>query len=60
MNPLIPKHLQGEARREWNRMSKQLFELDLLTQVDRAALAESASSLECEGELGTMLRELGW
>ena len=37
--PPCPKHLQGEARREWNRMSKQLFELDLLTVVDRAALA---------------------
>lgn len=37
--PPCPKHLQGEARKEWNRMSKQLFELGLLTGVDRAALA---------------------
>jgi len=37
--PPCPKHLQGEARKEWNRMAKQLFELGLLTQVDRAALA---------------------
>lgn len=37
--PSCPKHLQGEARREWNRMSKQLYELGLLTEVDRAALA---------------------
>lgn len=37
--PSCPKHLVGEARREWNRMAKQLFDLGLLTEVDRAALA---------------------
>lgn len=37
--PPCPRHLQGEARKEWNRMSKQLFALGLLTQIDRAALA---------------------
>lgn len=37
--PSCPKHLTGEARREWNRMAKQLFDLGLLTEVDRAALA---------------------
>lgn len=37
--PSCPRHLSGEARREWNRMAKQLFDLGLLTEVDRAALA---------------------
>lgn len=37
--PSCPKHLVGEARREWTRMSKQLFDLGLLTEIDRAALA---------------------
>lgn len=37
--PSCPKHLTGEAKKEWNRMSKQLYELGLLTEVDRAALA---------------------
>ena len=37
--PPRPKHLEGEARREWNRISKQLLELGLLAKVDRAALA---------------------
>jgi len=37
--PPCPAHIRGEARKEWNRMSKQLFELGLLTGVDRAALA---------------------
>ncbi|MBX3014843.1 MAG: phage terminase small subunit P27 family [Caldilineaceae bacterium] len=37
--PPCPKHIQGEARREWNRITKQLSELGLLTEIDRAALA---------------------
>ncbi|MEZ4714288.1 MAG: phage terminase small subunit P27 family [Caldilineaceae bacterium] len=37
--PSAPKHLTGEAKREWTRMSKRLYELGLLTEVDRAALA---------------------
>jgi len=37
--PSAPRHLTGEAKREWNRVSKQLFDLGLLTEVDRAALA---------------------
>jgi len=37
--PSCPKHLVGEARKEWRRMSKQLVELGLLSKIDRAALA---------------------
>lgn len=37
--PTCPRHIQGEARREWNRITKQLMTLGLLTEVDRAALA---------------------
>ncbi|MCE7982531.1 MAG: phage terminase small subunit P27 family [Caldilinea sp. CFX5] len=37
--PSCPKHLTGEAKKEWNRTSKLLFELGLLTELDRAALA---------------------
>lgn len=37
--PPCPKHLQGEARREWNRITKQLLAMGVLTEVDRAALA---------------------
>lgn len=37
--PPCPQHIQGEARKEWNRITKQLMALGLLTEVDRAALA---------------------
>jgi P27 family predicted phage terminase small subunit len=37
--PQCPKHLDKEARKEWRRMSRLLFELGLLTEIDRAALA---------------------
>jgi len=37
--PPCPKHLTGEARKEWRRVSRELLEKDLLQVVDRAALA---------------------
>lgn len=37
--PECPKHLTGEARIEWNRVTKELHELGILTGIDRAALA---------------------
>lgn len=54
--PSCPKHLVGEARKEWDRMSKQLFELGLLTEVDRAALAGYCQAwarwVQAEEEMG--------
>lgn len=37
--PTCPNHVRGNARREWNRMSKILFRLGLLTEIDRTQLA---------------------
>ena len=37
--PKCPTHLKGEARKEWKRVSQELFEAGLLANVDRAALA---------------------
>lgn len=45
--PSCPAHLSTSARTEWNRIAKELYILDLLTQVDRAALA---AYCECYGE----------
>jgi P27 family predicted phage terminase small subunit len=37
--PYCPKHLSQEAKDEWHRVSRELYEAGLLTKVDRAALA---------------------
>lgn len=37
--PECPDHLQGEARKEWNRITTELYTLGILTNIDRAALA---------------------
>jgi P27 family predicted phage terminase small subunit len=37
--PSCPKHLKGEARREWTRQVKHLYALGCLAAQDRAALA---------------------
>lgn len=37
--PRAPTHLDDEAKKEWRRMSDKLFDLGLLTEIDKAALA---------------------
>lgn len=37
-SPKCPKHLKGEARREWNRIVPELMRLRVLATIDAAAL----------------------
>lgn len=37
--PSCPNHLTGVAKQEWNRVTKELAKLGLITNIDRAALA---------------------
>ena len=37
--PECPDHIKGEARKEWYRICAELKKLDLITKIDRAALA---------------------
>lgn len=37
--PACPKWLEGEAKKEWRRLAKQMEAIGILTEVDRAAFA---------------------
>lgn len=37
--PQCPRHLSDEAKKEWHRIVKDLFEAGLFTKIDRPALA---------------------
>ena len=37
--PQCPRHLHGEARKEWQRLAPQLFAAGLLTELDATALS---------------------
>jgi P27 family predicted phage terminase small subunit len=59
--PECPSHLKGVARIEWNRITKELFWMNIISRVDRAALAicctswadyvKACNKLEKEGEV---------
>lgn len=64
--PYCPRHIQGEARKEWRRVSRELSECGLLTMIDRAALATYCQAwgrwVEAEDELrknGVLLKSPG-
>ena len=42
--PECPRHLKGEARKEWNRISLELFKLGLISEIDVAALSAYCSA----------------
>ena len=61
--PTCPRHLDGEARKEWRRMGGELARMGVVTVVDRAALAAYcvawARWVEAEGQvtkLGTIVK----
>lgn len=59
--PPCPKHLTDVARKEWRRVTKELFALGIITRLDQAALAicctawadyvKACEMLELEGEV---------
>jgi P27 family predicted phage terminase small subunit len=57
--PRCPRHLDGEARREWRRIAGELYEAGLLTRVDRAALAAYCQAWARWVEAEEKVRELG-
>lgn len=57
--PLPPEHLGTEGRKEWNRTASQLYELGLLTSIDRAALAAYCTAWQRWVDAEKMLRKHG-
>lgn len=53
--PTAPAHLSAPAKSEWKRVSKELYNLGLLSGVDRAALA---SYCQCYGRWRTAEAEI--
>lgn len=51
--PSAPKHLGPEARKEWKRITPLLFELGLISGLDRAALALYCQAVGRLSELET-------
>jgi P27 family predicted phage terminase small subunit len=59
--PKCPPHLKGAARTEWNRITKELYALKIISNIDRAALAvcctawadyvKACNKVEKEGEV---------
>lgn len=57
--PRCPEHLGDEARKEWKRMARQLFDAGLLTSIDRAALAAYCVCYGRWAEAETLVKEKG-
>ena len=51
--PPAPKHLGQEARKEWKRITPELFDLGLISGLDRAALALYCQAVGRLAELET-------
>lgn len=66
--PKCPTHVKREARREWKRVSQELYDAGLLESVDRAALAAYCiaygrwvkATKELEGVELTLMTESGY
>ena len=57
--PSCPPHLNKEARREWRRVTKQLFALGLVTQLDRSALAAYCDAYSRWVEASVQIQQFG-
>ena len=57
--PRAPEHLDDEARAEWKRVSRDLYDAGLLTGVDRGALAAYCQAFSRWANAERRARELG-
>ena len=57
--PSCPRHIQGESRREWKRITKELGAVGLVTRVDRAAIGAYCEAYGRWSEAVSKLHEKG-
>lgn len=57
--PACPAHVQGEARKEWRRIVRELSAVGIVTQLDRAALTAYVTAWQRWIEAEEQLRKLG-
>jgi P27 family predicted phage terminase small subunit len=57
--PSCPSFLNKEARREWRRVTKLLFALGLITDLDRAALAGYCDAYARAAESSRQIQKYG-
>jgi P27 family predicted phage terminase small subunit len=58
--PYKPKMLKGEALKEWKRITKKLYDIGLLTEIDGAALAAYCQCYKRWVETEELLDKLGY
>lgn len=57
--PAAPRHMKGEALKEWKRITPALLKLGLVSQIDRAALAMYCTAWGRHVDAESALRDLG-
>ena len=57
--PICPEHIQGEGRKEWNRICLELKKLGLITEIDRAAISVYCQAWDRWVEAEDMVRKHG-
>ena len=57
--PKCPKHLDKEARSEWNRMVKELEPVGLLTNLDKTVFAIYCESFSTWAQAAKKIQEMG-
>src|SRR3990172_5937812 len=57
--PPCPGHLNRVAKREWRRVSKELFALGLVSKIDRAALGRYCDAYGRWAEAATQIQQYG-
>lgn len=57
--PKCPKHLDKEARKEWNRVTKEFADLGIISQLDMAVLASYCQEFSTWAKAQKKIQETG-